>query len=49
MKEWVILKETGGEFVANMEKVLDTYKLPYNTRTIPLFAWTNRPSSFLKV
>lgn len=30
MKEWVIPKETGGEFVANMERVLDTYKLPYN-------------------
>lgn len=30
MKEWVIPKEKGGEFVANMERVLDTYKLPYN-------------------
>jgi hypothetical protein len=32
VKEWVIPKETGGEFVANMEKEkgLDTYKSPYN-------------------
>lgn len=30
VKEWVIPKETRGEFVANMEMVLDTYKLPYN-------------------
>lgn len=29
MKEWVIPKEKGGEFVANMERVLDVYKLPY--------------------
>jgi len=30
VKEWVIPQERGGEFVANMERVLDTYKLPYN-------------------
>lgn len=30
MKEWVIPPENNGEFVANMERVLDTYKLPYD-------------------
>jgi len=29
VKEWVFPKEKGGEFVANMEKVLDVYKMPY--------------------
>ena len=30
MKGWVIPPEANGEFVANMEKVLDVYKRPYD-------------------
>jgi len=30
VKEWVIPTEGNGEFVANMERVPDTYKLPYD-------------------
>ena len=29
---WVIPPEADGEFVANMEVVLDTYALPYDAR-----------------
>ncbi len=30
VKGWVISPDQNGEFVANMEKVLDVYKRPYD-------------------
>jgi len=32
VKGWVIPPEKSSEFVANMERVLDVYKRPYNPR-----------------
>lgn len=32
MKEWVIAPEKSGEFVANMERVLDVYKRSYDSK-----------------
>ena len=37
---WVIPPEHNGSFVANMEKVLDVYKQPYDPQ-IPVSTWMN--------
>jgi hypothetical protein len=44
---WVIPPKASGEFVAQMEKVLDTYTLPYNPR-VPVLAMDEQPMQLLK-
>jgi len=44
---WVIPPKANGEFVAQMEKVLDTYALPYNPR-VPVLTMDEQPIQLLK-
>jgi hypothetical protein len=44
---WVIPPQANGEFVAQMERVLDTYALPYNA-TIPVLTMDEQPMQLLK-
>jgi hypothetical protein len=44
---WVIPPKASGEFVAQMEKVLDTYALPYNP-SVPVLAMDEQPMQLLK-
>jgi len=44
---WVIPPKANGEFVAQMEKVLDTYALPYNQR-VPVLTMDEQPVQLLK-
>ena len=44
---WVIPPKASGEFVAQMEKVLDTYALPYNP-LVPVLAMDEQPVQLLK-
>jgi hypothetical protein len=44
---WVIPPQANGEFVAQMEKVLDTYALPYDPR-VPVLAMDEQPVQLLK-
>lgn len=47
MKEWVIPPESNGEFVANMERVLDTYKLPYDA-DFPVVCMDESPKQLIE-
>jgi len=47
VKEWVIHPENNGEFVANMERVLDTYKLPYDA-DFPVVCMDESPKQLLE-
>jgi hypothetical protein len=44
---WVIPPEADGEFVANMEQVLETYAVPYDTRH-PVVCMDEQPIQLLK-
>jgi DDE superfamily endonuclease len=44
---WVIPPKASGEFVAQMEKVLDTYALPYNPK-LPVLTMDEQPMQLLK-
>jgi len=44
---WVIPPEADGEFAANMEQVLDTYHLPYDSRC-PVVCMDEQPIQLLK-
>lgn len=44
---WVIPPRANGEFVAQMEKVLDIYALPYNSAT-PVLTMDEQPMQLLK-
>ena len=44
---WVIPPQASGEFVASMEKVLDTYAMPYNPKA-PVLAMDEQPMQLLK-
>lgn len=47
VKEWVIPPENNGEFVANMERVLDTYKLPYD-EDFPVVCMDESPKQLIE-
>jgi hypothetical protein len=47
VKEWVIPPENNGEFVANMERVLDTYKLPYDA-DFPVVCMDESPKQLIE-
>jgi hypothetical protein len=44
---WVIPPKANGEFVAQMEKVLDTYALPYDS-AVPVLTMDEQPMQLLK-
>ena len=44
---WVIPAEANGEFVANMEEVLETYAQPYDKR-FPVVCMDEQPVQLLK-
>jgi DDE superfamily endonuclease len=44
---WVIPPEVNGEFVANMEEMLETYAQPYNPR-VPVVCMDEQPVQLLK-
>ncbi len=47
VKGWLIPKANGGEFVANMEKVLDCYKRPFS-KEYPLVCMDESPKQLIK-
>ena len=47
VKGWVIGRARNGQFVADMEKVLETYKLPYDTR-YPVVCMDESPKQLIK-
>lgn len=47
VKSWVIAPEKSGEFVANMEKVLDVYKRPYNA-DFPVVCMDESPKQLIE-
>lgn len=47
MKGWVIGRARNGQFVADMEKVLETYKLPYDAR-YPVVCMDESPKQLIK-
>lgn len=47
MKEWIIPPEQNSEFVANMERVLDIYKKPYNPN-IPVICMDESPKQLIE-
>lgn len=47
MKGWVIGRARSGQFVADMEKVLDVYKLPYN-ESLPVICMDESPKQLIK-
>ena len=47
MKGWVIPPLKNGDFVANMERVLDVYKRPYN-QDIPVVCMDESPKQIIK-
>jgi hypothetical protein len=47
MQYWVIPPKANGEFVAQMEKVLDIYALPYN-ELVPVLTMDEQPVQLLK-
>lgn len=47
MKGWVIPPEKSSEFVANMERVLDVYKRPYNA-DYPLVCMDESPKQLIE-
>jgi hypothetical protein len=47
VKGWVIPPLENGDFVANMEMVLDVYKIPYN-KVIPVICMDESPKQLIK-
>lgn len=47
MKEWVIPRVVGGEFVARMERVLDVYKRPYD-ENYPVICMDESPKQMIE-
>ena len=45
VKGWVIPPDQNGEFVANMEKVLDVYKRPYDYQNPVITAYRRNKNS----
>ena len=47
MKSWVIAPQQSGDFVANMERVLDVYKKPYD-KALPVVCMDESPKQLIE-